>query len=56
VPVDECFVWSAQDDFECVDGCGSRFGLIYVDFDTLERISKLGAEWFREAAGQNTVG
>jgi beta-glucosidase len=38
-----------------VDGCGSRFGLIYVDFDTLERIPKLSAEWFREAAGQNTV-
>jgi len=38
-----------------VDGCGSRFGLIYVDFDTLERIPKLSAGWFREAAGQNTV-
>ena len=38
-----------------VDGCGSRFGLICVDFDTLERIPKLSAEWFREAAGQNTV-
>jgi DNA-binding CsgD family transcriptional regulator/transcriptional regulator with XRE-family HTH domain len=26
------------------DSCGSRFGLIYVDFDTLERIPELGAE------------
>ena len=27
---------------------GYRFGLIYVDFDTLERIPKLSAQWFRE--------
>jgi beta-glucosidase/6-phospho-beta-glucosidase/beta-galactosidase len=37
------------------DGYGNRFGLIYVDFDTQQRISKLSAEWFREAAGQNAV-
>jgi beta-glucosidase len=30
-------------------------GLIYVDFDTLERIPKLSAEWFREAARRNAV-
>jgi Glycosyl hydrolase family 1 len=41
--------------FEWVDGYGSRFGLIYVDFDTLERKPKLSAEWFREAARQNAV-
>jgi hypothetical protein len=27
--------------------------VFYVDFDTLERIPKLSAEWFREAARQN---
>ena len=32
---------------------GNRLGLIYVDFDTLERIPKLSAEWFRAAARQN---
>jgi hypothetical protein len=26
-----------------------------IDFDTLERIPKLSAEWFREAARQNAV-
>src|SRR5262245_19706371 len=55
VPVDGYFLWSAQDNFEWVDGYGNRFGLIYVDFDTLERIPKLSAEWFREAARQNRV-
>ena len=36
-------------------GYGNRFGLIDVDFDTRQRIPKLSAEWFREAAGQNAV-
>jgi beta-glucosidase len=55
VPVDGCFVWSAQDNLEWTAGYGNRFGLIYVDFDTLERKPKLSAEWFREAARQNAV-
>lgn len=55
VPVDGYFLWSAQDNFEWMDGFGTRFGLIYVDFDTLERTPKLSAEWFREAVRQNAV-
>jgi beta-glucosidase len=55
VPVDRYFLWSAQDNFEWMDGFGNRFGLVYVDFDTLERKPKLSAEWFREAARQNAV-
>jgi hypothetical protein len=34
---------------------GNWFGLIYVDFETLQRIPKLSAQWFREAARQNAV-
>ena len=55
VPVAGYFHWSSQDNFEWVNGFGDRFGLIYVDFDTLERTPKLSAEWFREAARQNAV-
>jgi beta-glucosidase len=54
-PVDGYFVWSAQDNFEWMDGFGTRFGLIRVDFDTLERTPKLSAAWFREAARRNAV-
>jgi beta-glucosidase/6-phospho-beta-glucosidase/beta-galactosidase len=55
IPVGGYFLWSAQDNFEWIDGYGNRFGLIYVNFDTLERIPKLSAECFREAARQNAV-
>jgi beta-glucosidase len=55
VPVDGVFVWSAQDNFEWTAGYGNRFGLVYVDFETLERKPKLSAEWFKEAARQNAV-
>jgi beta-glucosidase len=55
VPVDGYFLWSAQDNFEWTAGYGNRFGIVYVDFDTLERTPKLSAEWFREAARRNAV-
>jgi beta-glucosidase len=38
-----------------VDGYGKRFGLIYVDFETLERKPKLSAGWFRQASRRNSV-
>jgi beta-glucosidase len=55
VPVDGYFLWSAQDNFEWTAGYGNRFGIIFVDFDTLERTPKLSAEWFRAAARHNAV-
>ena len=55
VPVGGCFLWSAQDNFEWTYGFADRFGLVHVDFDTLERTPKLSAQWFREAARQNAV-
>jgi len=55
VPVHGYFHWSAQDNLEWLSGFGDRFGLIYVDFGTLQRIPKLSAQWFREVARQNAV-
>jgi beta-glucosidase len=55
VPVDGYFYWSSQDNFEWNAGFGNRFGIIYVDFDSLGRTPKLSAEWFREASRKNAV-
>jgi beta-glucosidase len=55
VPVNGYFLWSAQDNFEWTRGFGDRFGIVYVDFETQERIPKLSAEWFRQAARRNAV-
>lgn len=55
VPVDGYFQWSGQDNLEWNAGFGNRFGLVYVDFETLERTPKLSAQWFREASRQNAV-
>jgi beta-glucosidase len=55
VPANGYFLWSAQDNLEWIWGYGDRFGIIYVDFDTLERTPKLSAEWFREASRRNAV-
>jgi beta-glucosidase/6-phospho-beta-glucosidase/beta-galactosidase len=49
------FLWSSQDNFEWIYGYGDRFGIIYVNFDTQQRIPKLSAKWFREAAERNEV-
>src|SRR5262249_42959765 len=46
---------SAQNTLEGTDGLGTLFGLIYVDFDTLQRTPKLSAEWFGGAARRNAV-
>jgi len=42
------FVWSFTDNFEWAEGYRSRFGLVYVDFETQERIIKDSGFWFSE--------
>lgn len=40
------FVWSLLDAFEWGSGLSNRFGLIYVDFSTGQRIPKHSARWY----------
>lgn len=48
VPLRGYFAWSLLDNFEWVYGYGMRFGLVYVDYPTLERTPKSSATWYRD--------
>lgn len=41
------YAWSFLDNFEWAEGYSKRFGLVYVDYRTQERIPKLSAHWYR---------
>ena len=48
VPVKGYFVWSLFDNFEWAYGYSKRFGIIYVDYQTQQRIPKSSARWYRQ--------
>jgi beta-glucosidase len=43
------FVWSLMDNFEWAEGYARRFGLVHIDYDTLERTPKSSYAWLRDA-------
>jgi beta-glucosidase len=56
VPVKGYFVWSLLDNFEWQHGYSKRFGLVYVDYPTLERVPKDSFYWYRDfVASQNAA-
>ena len=48
IPVKGYFHWSFTDNFEWHSGYDDRFGLIYVDYRTQQRIPKDSAAWYSE--------
>ena len=42
------FVWSLLDNFEWDSGYSVRFGLTYVDYQTLQRIPKTSFHWYAD--------
>jgi beta-glucosidase len=47
-PLKGYFVWSLLDNFEWAYGYTRRFGIIYVNYSTLERTPKMSAHWYRD--------
>lgn len=48
VPVTGHFAWTFTDNFEWAEGYRARFGLVYVDFKTQQRIVKDSGYWYRD--------
>jgi len=46
-------VWTLLDNFEWSFGTSKRFGLVHVDYDTLERRPKDSARWYHDVIAAN---
>jgi beta-glucosidase len=49
------FVWSLFDNFEWADGYSQRFGLVFIDYHTQERIMKDSAHWYKSVISENAI-
>jgi beta-glucosidase len=49
------FVWSLLDNFEWAQGYSKRFGLIYVDYASQERIVKRSGHWYAGVTHEHAV-
>ena len=47
------FYWSFTDNFEWALGYSKRFGLVYIDYNKLERIPKKSAFWYKKVIETN---
>ena len=53
VPISGYFAWSLMDNYEWAYGYAKRFGLIYIDYPTQNRIPKTSAYYYRERIKNN---
>jgi beta-glucosidase len=55
VPMAGYYVWSLMDNFEWSKGYSQRFGIVWVDFETQQRIPKDSALWYSKVIQHNSV-
>jgi len=55
VPMAGYFAWSLMDNFEWARGNAQRFGIIWVNFETQERIIKESANWYKKLIKNNRI-
>jgi beta-glucosidase len=48
-------VWSLMDNFEWAYGYTKRFGIVHVDYDSLERIIKDSGHWYSRLIESRTI-
>jgi beta-glucosidase len=53
VPLAGYFVWSLMDNFEWAEGYDQRFGIVWIDYETQERVAKDSALWYKDVIAQN---
>lgn len=53
VPLAGYFLWSLLDNFEWAHGYSQRFGIIWVDYNTQQRIIKDSGKWYRGVIKKN---
>lgn len=46
------YVWSLMDNFEWAFGYSKRFGIVFVDYETQQRIPKESFKWFQQVIAQ----
>ncbi len=49
------FVWTLMDNFEWAYGYSKRFGIVYTDYKTQERIVKDSGKWYANVISENSV-
>ena len=55
IPVGGYFVWSLLDNFEWAEGYSKRFGIVYVDYPTLERVPKSSFHAYRDLIARSST-
>jgi beta-glucosidase len=55
VRVESYHVWSLLDNFEWAEGYTQRWGIVYIDYATKQRVPKASARWYRDVIMRNRL-